>query len=37
MIQHSHLKFDLGLGDVLLAAAAACNLLSLGDLVSHGL
>ena len=33
----AHLKLNLGLGDVLLAATAACNLLSLGDLVSDGL
>jgi hypothetical protein len=33
----AHLELDLGLGDVLLAATAACDLLSLGDLVSDGL
>jgi len=33
----AHLKLDLGLGDVLLAATARCDLLSLGDLVSDGL
>jgi hypothetical protein len=34
---NAHLKLDLGLGDVLLAAIATCDLLSLGDLVSDGL
>jgi len=34
---NAHLELDLGLGDVLLAATAACDLLSLGDLVSDGL
>jgi len=35
--ENAYLKLDLGLGDVLLAATAACDLLSLGDLVSDGL
>lgn len=34
---NAHLKLNPGLGDVLLAATAACDLLSLGDLVSDGL
>ena len=33
----AHLKLNLGLSDVLLAATAACDLLGLSDLVSDGL
>lgn len=36
-LSKAHLELDLGLSNVLLAAAAACNLLGLGDLVSDGL
>lgn len=36
-LENAHLKLDLGLSDVLLATTAACDLLSLGDLVSDGL
>jgi hypothetical protein len=37
MHRMSHLKLDLGLGNVSLAAAAASDLLGLGDLVPDGL
>lgn len=37
LLRHQYLKLDLGLGDVLGAAAAAGNLLCLGDLAPHSL